>query len=226
MFFLSPTRTTSLSYSCHFACIAAIYRNFHRFSLIYLVFVFRKPASDFLTHTQAAHTPSVCAIKIIRKLFQWLSKRNSLNEYALQAFSHFLRANTLCSDLRMLLLTQSLPSRFHSHFPLQLLIKAHCNTHKITKYNHYKRIIHLKLLDSFIDHVLLCWSHTHTLHSIKFGEHQGARTCKTLAVAASCQSIAIYQMGYFTRFVLFVDRHLAPSHVHCHRLDGIIVVTL
>lgn len=80
----------------------------------------------------------------------------------MQAFSHFSRANTLCSDLRMLLLTQSLPSRFHSHFPPQLLIKAHCNTHKITKYNHYKRIIHLKLLDSFIDHVLLCWSHTHT----------------------------------------------------------------
>lgn len=37
--------------------------------------------------------PPVWSIKIIRKLFQWLSKRNSLNDYAWQAYSRNFRAN-------------------------------------------------------------------------------------------------------------------------------------
>lgn len=154
-----------------------------------------------------------------------MSQRNSLNECMLcrhsNNSSHFLCQHFILSSAY----ARMKPSLFHAALFLSharfFLIKNILQTHKITKYNHYKRIIHLKLLDSFID----------SLTQSNLPEKTKMKERIKLSTLLSCQSISIHQMGYFAYSFVhsFVHSFIvfwSPSHVRCHRLDGIIVVTL
>lgn len=121
-----------------FACIAAIYRNFLRFSFIYGSLCSNPTASK----ASALVRRLVRSIKMIRKLFQWLSKREFIKWicfagiFALFAAEHSFYA-----------------SKWYIQYVCRRQIEAiflikTLHT-KITKYNHYKRIIHLKLRDLY-----------------------------------------------------------------------------
>lgn len=75
-----------------FACITTIYRYFNRFSLcLPLWYILQRKKKFFLSSSF-----SLRLIKMIRKLFRWLSKRNSLVTYIADIFT--LSAPTLLTD--------------------------------------------------------------------------------------------------------------------------------
>lgn len=95
----------------------------------------------------------VRSIKIIRKLFQWVGKKAILlNKWMFCRHFHTFRAkhfnfidDTVLFAFSFLFLIKTHCTNAFSFF----LMPPHTHTHRITKYNHYKRIIHFKLLEPY-----------------------------------------------------------------------------